>query len=388
MRAAALILAVALALPLSGRMLAAPPQNPPAFQVRSDAVRLDVRVVDEEGRFVPDLTRDDFHVVDEGIGQPISQFELVNRSRPVPAAARSNLKADAATNRTFADGRAYLILFDDLHISPLRLQTAREIARQFIEQHLARDDRVAISTTSGISWVSHEFSDDRASLLDTVERLSFVELYGRDDFALRSTRAVVDYLATIPDRRKSILFISEGLTAAIGVAEFANNVDGPLRPEIRDLLTASARANVSFYPVDPRGDPGVPSMTIMPAPPERERLSLHQVNSRRGLARLAAETGGSALIGSNRFGEAFQRIVDDNSTYYLIGYAIGEGNPTRQAASGPRHGRPPRRHRALAQRLLGSRKASETWKGAQGASTRTWVMCFTVRCRSADCAWT
>src|SRR6187402_2675051 len=71
MRAAALILAVALALPLSGRMLAAPPQNPPAFQVRSDAVRLDVRVIDEEGRFVPDLTRDDFHVVDEGIGQPI-----------------------------------------------------------------------------------------------------------------------------------------------------------------------------------------------------------------------------------------------------------------------------------------------------------------------------
>ena len=327
MRATALILTAALALPLSGRMRAAPPQNPPAFQLRSDAVRLDVRVVDADGHVVRDLTRDDFHVVDEGVAQQISQFELVDRPRPAPAAARSDLKADAATNRAFSDGRAYMILFDDLHISPRRRQTAQAIARQFIEHHVERGDRVAISTTSGTRWVSHEFTDDCASLLDAVDRLSFVELYGRNELALRSMRAVVDYLATIPDRRKSILFISEGVTLAVGVEDFANNTTGALLHEARDLLTASAKANVSFYPVDPRGDPGVPSMTIMPAPAERERLSAHQINARSGLTRLATETGGSALIGSNRFTDAFQRLVEDNSTYYLLGYTVADGTP-------------------------------------------------------------
>ena len=35
---------------------------------------------------------------------------------------------------------------------------------------------------------------------------------------------------------------------------------------------------------------------------------------------LADETGGFALTGSNGFNKAFDRIVAENSSYYMIGY--------------------------------------------------------------------
>ena len=35
---------------------------------------------------------------------------------------------------------------------------------------------------------------------------------------------------------------------------------------------------------------------------------------------LSSETGGFAIVNTNDFGTAFQRIVDDNSSYYVLGY--------------------------------------------------------------------
>src|SRR5689334_13151334 len=120
----------------------------PSFRAGIESVRLDVHVVDAQGRFVPDLTKDDFTVIEDGREQTISTFSVVNlpMARPAPpVTSRVPLVADVATNASSRDGRIYVLVLDDLHIHDLRATTVRQIAEEFINRHVMENDRVAVA---------------------------------------------------------------------------------------------------------------------------------------------------------------------------------------------------------------------------------------------------
>jgi VWFA-related protein len=90
--------------------------------------------------------------------------------------------------------------------------------------------------------------------------------------------------------------------------------------DVRRLAQRANRANVSFYPVDPRGlavfdDP------IGPLPPsnltdDRTRLTLRQD----GLRELAQQTDGAVVLNTNATGAALQKVMQDIGSYYLMSY--------------------------------------------------------------------
>jgi len=98
----------------------------------------------------------------------------------------------------------------------------------------------------------------------------------------------------------------------------------------RNLLDEANGANTSFYPIDPRGlvvfdEPisrpttGLPppgSTTITPSSVDRLRLGA-RLDS---LRTLADATDGLAIVDSNNLARGFKRVVDDLSSYYLLGY--------------------------------------------------------------------
>jgi VWFA-related protein len=97
--------------------------------------------------------------------------------------------------------------------------------------------------------------------------------------------------------------------------------------QFRDLLDAANRANASFYPIDPRGlavfdtqmmrqdVPGPPPPVV---PPSVDQAMLRgRINS---LRTLAEATDGLAIVGSNDLEGGLKRVVDDLSSYYLMGY--------------------------------------------------------------------
>lgn len=97
------------------------------------------------------------------------------------------------------------------------------------------------------------------------------------------------------------------------------HVDNALR--FRRLMDLANRANASFYPVDPRGlavfdaPIGVPdpSLTLQE---DNARLRQRQLS----LRELAERTDGLAVVGTNSIREGLRRVVDDLSSYYLLGY--------------------------------------------------------------------
>ncbi len=100
--------------------------------------------------------------------------------------------------------------------------------------------------------------------------------------------------------------------------------------DFRLLLDEANGANTSFYPIDPRGlavfdEPigrpttGLPparSTTITPPAVDQARL----VSRLESLRTLAGATDGLALVSSNDIGKGLRRVVDDLSSYYLLGY--------------------------------------------------------------------
>lgn len=100
--------------------------------------------------------------------------------------------------------------------------------------------------------------------------------------------------------------------------------DHPQR--FRQLLDMANRANVSFYPVDPRGivvfdDDIVPvagvgqNPTISPVEDNRRLGERHT-----SLRTMAESTDGVAVLETNNFGPALKRMTSDLSSYYLLGY--------------------------------------------------------------------
>ena len=68
------------ALLLAGLAAAAAAAQPPdrPFRRNIEGVQIDLRVVDRDGRFVRDLTRDDLTIAEDGREQSITAFDLVD----------------------------------------------------------------------------------------------------------------------------------------------------------------------------------------------------------------------------------------------------------------------------------------------------------------------
>jgi VWFA-related protein len=97
--------------------------------------------------------------------------------------------------------------------------------------------------------------------------------------------------------------------------------------EFHNILEEANRANASFYPIDPRGlavfdtpimrtdVPGPPPPVV---PPSIDRAML--TGRLTSLRTLAENTDGLAIVDSNDLAKGLRRVVDDLSSYYLLGY--------------------------------------------------------------------
>src|SRR5262249_45896359 len=105
------------------------------------------------------------------------------------------------------------------------------------------------------------------------------------------------------------------------------NIDNETR--LRTIIEQANRANTSFYPVDPRGlvvfdediVPASPVDSVVAPATPRPEVETARLRAREdGLRRLAEGTDGTAIVGTNNIREALRRVVDDLSSYYLLGY--------------------------------------------------------------------
>ena len=341
---------------------AAPAQPPITFRAEINYVEVDARVLDAQGKFIPGLRAGDFQVIEDGKPQQVTAFSLVNIpvERPErPLFASKPIEPDVRTNLQAAGGRIYLIVLDDLHTSALRSNRTKVAARQFIENYIGSNDMAAVVYTGGRTDAAQDFTTNQRLLLQAVDKFMGRKLRSStmnkvDDYfrsagtpnagnkpvdlddkergflarnALETIRNLAQYLGNIRGRRKALVMFSEGIDYDIN--NVFENTDATLVMDTtREVIAAATRANVAVYGVDPRGltSAGDDLIEVQSFPDDTSvglgtgSLFNEVRTAQDSLRVLSEETGGFAVVNRNDFANAFQRIVDDNSAYYVMGY--------------------------------------------------------------------
>src|SRR3954463_10957263 len=172
---------VALAAGLSAQTPApqAPPTagQPPNFRVQIDAVTMDVIVKDDQGRFVPDLRKDEFEVFEDGVKQDITSMTMSHGGRVTnvleapPPPPPEGIILPPVRKVTDTSGRIFLFFVDDLHLQFQNSGRVRELFKK-IARNLVHDGDLFGIVSSGPSSIAIDMTYDKKRLDEAINKIA------------------------------------------------------------------------------------------------------------------------------------------------------------------------------------------------------------------------
>jgi VWFA-related protein len=370
---------VAAAVLLGSGFLAA--QQTPTFRADVTHVTTDVIPRDSSGRFIPDLSKSDFVVLEDGVEQTIDSFALVHGGRTFnaietpPPAAPEGIILPTAPRRLVGDatGRVLLIFVDDLHFEPEYSPHVRRLVTMLAE-NLLHDGDLAAIVSSGPSnleiqptydrrLIAASVSKIRGSAMTPAEMFRLLEtsqgpgdVRQRAQLAFQAAYAVLGDLERVQNKRKAVLYISTGYDFdpfaearkgrdRIQGGRFAEanrflldeenpyfrlpavKADLDLFQYMRELTLSANRANATILTIDPRGLAGITDAG-QSLDQSEWRTFLQKTQS--SLRYIAEETGGFPVVNENDFAAAFKRIDAETSDYYILGYYSTNPDATKR----------------------------------------------------------
>jgi VWFA-related protein len=383
----ALLLSFCIFLPVAGQSQTAKPTDDKddVVKITTNLVQVDA-VVTKDGKHVTNLKPEDFEIYEDGRRQEITSFAFISnvtsRERSV---APDKTGADVPPDPVKLDvpHRIVAVVVDDLGLSFESMSQVRRQLRKFVTEQLQPNDVVAVIRTGGAVGTLQQFTNDRRLLTRAVDQLRWnpcsrmgVSVFPRfgqaltgfdwencdpfDDGTNKALHIILDGLARIPGR-KSLVFMSDDMPISKRQLDGAESLTAvvstvPIGPTslnrgaaLQQIAEKAIRSSVVIYSVDTQGlqvtgltaadnvtgPPGIgpekrKNALDDPAPPNslmRQRSFLLQTR-REGAELLAKKTGGFQIANSNGF--QLDRILEDQSGYYLLGYRPTEETFNRQ----------------------------------------------------------
>ena len=153
----------------------------PTFRSGTQTVPLYITVTDASGRLVPNLTKEDFTVLDNGIPQEISVFD--NTVRPITS----------------------VVMLDTSGSMTLNLDLMKAAAEQFIIRLLPEDKAVVGAFNNKVEFAGTGFTNDRDDLADAIRELDYgnaTRLWDAVDLSLEQLQGI--------DGRRVIVVFTDG----------------------------------------------------------------------------------------------------------------------------------------------------------------------------------
>src|SRR5437660_8588200 len=346
------------------------PEDVDVVRITSNLVQVDAVVTDKNGKLVTDLKPEEVEIFEDGHKQKITHFSFnLSESAPTERVAKSAAIDKTAppipTARLRPEDikRTIAIVVDDLGLSFESTYYVRRALKKFVDEQIQSGDLVAIIRTSGGMGALQQFTSDKRQLQAAVERVKWnangrsgisafdpiqppapgakgaeidqanedLNDFRKDTFAVGTLGAVsyvVKGLKELPGR-KSILLVSDGFRIY--------NRDDPTRSyralqALQRLIDQASRASVVIYTMNATGlqtfgltaADNAGGMT--PDQLEQQLASRRTAafDSQDGLNYLARQTGGIAIHDTNDLSGGIRRVMEDQKSYYLIGYRPDE----------------------------------------------------------------
>src|ERR1700678_2739375 len=359
--AAAALLALAVA-GLRAQDQSQPPQQDSqqayTLKVNSDLCLTNFVVRDKKtGEGVRGLKASDFQVLENGKPQSIISFDFqsVDQAAPLNEATVNGKAPNAimgSMNRTYTSAqlrnhRLIVMFFDITSMQPEDLERAQDAARNYINRQMQPADLVAVVSLDQSLSLDKDFTANKQQLLDAVNAYSGTQGAGFESGATSTTNQVEDTTSFTPDEEEyndintdRELFAIEDISHSLAyinekksVLYFSGGIqrDGiENQASLHAAINAAVRANLSIYSVDARGLEAISPLGDASTGSLRGTSGYNgaalqnnldsNFNTQEVMATLSSDTGGKAFFDSNDFSPAFQRIQQDTSAYYVIGF--------------------------------------------------------------------
>jgi Ca-activated chloride channel family protein len=236
------------------------------FRTGTSIVSVLATVLDKDGRLVPDLTREDFTLLDNGKQQELVFFQ--NDVQPFTA----------------------VVMMDFSFSMNANLKLLKAAAEQFILR-LLPDDRAQVGAFSDKIMFSGTFTSDRDDLVGALDDLQ----YGNPTRLYDAIDASIDMLEDAEGRRVVLIFTDGDDTAS--------------RRSFGDVLEKAREKEVMVYAI------GLQSEFFNGQRMQRTRPD-------RALRRLADETGGGyfELKKTDELAPTFTRVAQELHSLYALGF--------------------------------------------------------------------
>ncbi|HYJ47301.1 MAG TPA: VWA domain-containing protein [Pyrinomonadaceae bacterium] len=267
-------------------------------RVNTALVTVPVSVMDRNGKYIPNLGREDFHIYEDGAEQRISYFGTVDQPFTV------------------------VLLIDTSRSTDFRLEDMQNAAIAFVNQ-LKPEDRVIVISFDDDIDVLTKATSDRAELVRAIRRTRTgggTRLYDAVDTAISKALKKIE-------GRKAVVLFTDG-------------VDTTSRTSYQSTVRKAEEFDALFYPVAyntsgniPHGTwgsgPGSGIILGLPgagipgiggsgggASPEEYRLASAYLHE------LAEKTGGRYYRGGSlaNISEAFAQVAEELRRQYSLGY--------------------------------------------------------------------
>ena len=197
------------------------------IRVNTSLVTIPVSVMDRDGRYVPNLQKDEFRIWEDGVEQEVAFFQSVDKPFSV------------------------VLMMDTSPSTAFRLEDIQDAAISFINQ-LRPDDRVMVVSFNDNIKVLSDFTTDREKLRRAIQRTKTddgTRLYDAVDMVINQQLSRIQ-------GRKAIVLFTDGVDTTSRRASYESNVmdaqelDALIYPVQYDT---SRDMNVMTYPM-PRPD--------------------------------------------------------------------------------------------------------------------------------------
>lgn len=357
-----------------------PQEQRPVFRAEANFVRVDVYPT-AGGKPIVDLRQEEFEVLEDNVPQQIRTFEHVVVQAPTQQdrarAPEPNTVTQSREMAADSKARLFVLYLDTYHISQSGAMSVRNALIRFLQRALGPDDLIAVTTpelpastvtfarrTASVEELVDKFyrwsRRDSVIQFDPIEE-QYMQCYPqglgemgrmsaiaremiqrrRERITLDSLQELVVHLGGIREERKAVLAVSEGWLLYQPNTQLTRTTAGQANAgsqyqarcdadrfrlsqedharDFRTMLDDANRANVSFYPLDPRG------LVVFDTSLADEMIDLTTDASRLSsrldsLQTLAGATDGIAIVNSNDIDRGLRRVIDDLTSYYLLGY--------------------------------------------------------------------
>jgi VWFA-related protein len=345
----------------------APAPQPDRIRVGVELVTTTATVRDARGRFIANLQPPEFEIFEDGVKQALVTFSLTQGGRTFSSAKAPQVSPGIivpdARPPIAGEGRVFLVFIDDAHLEPSQTPRIRDLFRRIAKRLIHQGDLFGI-LSSGTSSIEIEPTYDHRRLEEAERKIMGTGLTPKDildapvggegpaevrhraHVAFSTAHDVINNLAAIRDRRKALIYISNGYdlnpfaeardkraadrTGDEAPDPFAKQnafSEADLVSQLSELTRAAMRANVSIYTIDPRG---LTAGADISQPIDAVVYQRFVSRTQDTLRVLAEQTGGRAIVNRNDFDAGLDQIDAETSDYYVLGYYSSNADRTKR----------------------------------------------------------